>query len=343
MAGLNRDERKAMEHIRVRAVTQILNGVPVQTVVSALGVSAAAVYSWINKYNEGGMNALRSRKAHGAAPKLTIAQQSRIRSVVIQKDPRQLQFAFALWTRELVADLIFREFGVSMSLSAVGRMLRRMGMSPQRPLWRAYQADPEAVAAWKTTKFPAIRAEAAKVGAVIFFSDEASVRSDYHAGTTWGLLGQTPIVKSTGARYSVNMMSAVSAKGDFHFMLTEGRVNSEVFISYCKRLLDDNPERPVFLVVDGHPSHKSKMTTEWVASTEGRIRLYYLPGYSPQLNPDEWAWKNVKADRIGRAGITSLDDLRSKATSALERFRRMPELVRAFFRDPDLPYITDGQ
>lgn len=176
----------------------------------------------------------------------------------------------------MVAELIEREFQVIMSVSAVGRMLRKMGLSPQRPLWRAYQANPEAVEAWRTVEFPAIKAEAAKAGGTVFFQDEASVRSDYHAGTTWGLLGQTPVVQTTGARYSVNVMSAVSAQGALHFMLVEGKVNSEIFIDYCQRLLDDNGGRPVFLIVDGHPSHRSKMVKEWVSGTNGRLRLFQL-------------------------------------------------------------------
>lgn len=341
MGGMTRSERQGMEQLRIRAVRQIRDGVSVSEVARALGVSRVAVYSWVRAYDDGGFEALRSRKARGSKPKLAIEQMRRLRTLVVGADPRQLRFEFALWTREMVAELIEREFGVTMSPSAVGRMLRRVGMSPQRPLWRAYQADPEAVERWKTTEYPAIRAEAARLGAVIFFGDEAGVGSDHHCGTTWGLLGQTPIVKSTGARYSVNMISAVSPRGDFHFMLTEGRVDSDVFIEYCQRLLDDNPSRPVFLVVDGHSSHKSKKTKEWVRSTGGRLRLFYLPAYSPQLNPDEWAWNNVKSARIKRAGVTSLDDLRNKAMAALQRLQAMPELVRAFFRDPDLHYITD--
>lgn len=136
------------------------------------------------------------------------------------------------------------------------------------------------------------------------------------------------------------MMSAVSLQGRLHFMLVEGKVNSAVFIDYCQRLLDDNPGRPVFLIVDGHPSHRSNRTKEWVASTGGRFRLFYLPGYSPQLNPDEWVWKNVKHDRIGKAGVTSIDDLRAKAMAALERLAQTPQLVRSLFRDPNLRYIT---
>lgn len=338
--GLSKDDRRMMVRLRQNAVNQIIRGVPANKVAAAAGVDPSTVFRWVRRFNKGGLAALESSKARGNAPKLSSDQVGRLRQMIVGSDPRQLRFEFALWTRELIGELIEREFGTHMSPSAVGRLLRRIGLSPQRPIWRAYQANPDAVAAWRATEFPAIKAEADKVGALVFFGDEASVRSDYHAGTTWGEIGVTPVVSSTGARYSVNMISAVSPKGKLHFRIVEGKVNADAFIAYCKALADDNRGRPVFLIVDGHPSHRAKKTKEWVRSTEGKFRLFYLPGYSPQLNPDEWVWKNVKADRIGRAGITSLEDLQNKARNALERLARLPELVSAFFRDPNLRYIN---
>ena len=144
---------------------------------------------------------------------------------------------------------------------------------------------------------------------------------------------------NTGARYSINMLSAVSAQGALRFMLHDGTVNAAVFIEFCKRLLND-ATGPVFLVVDGHPSHRAKAVTTFATSTDGRLRLFFLPGCSPQLNPDEWVWKNVKHDRIGKTGVTSKDDLKSKATGALRRLQKLPALVHGFFRDPNLAYIT---
>jgi len=144
----------------------------------------------------------------------------------------------------------------------------------------------------------------------------------------------------TWAASQQELISAVSAQGKLHFVLTEGTVDADAFIEYCKRLMHDFPDRPIFLVVDGHPSHRAKKTTEWVVSTNGQFQLFFLPPYSPQLNPDEWVWKNVKHDRIGRAGITSRDDLRAKAVGALRRLAELPEIVRDFFRDPDLQYIS---
>ena len=140
-------------------------------------------------------------------------------------DPRQLQFAFALWTRAMVRELIRREFGVALSEVSVGRLLRKLGLSPQRPLYRAYQQNPEAVARWKAETYPAIRAKAARVGATIYFADEAGVRSDYHAGTTWAPVGRTPVVAATGDRFGINLISAVTAKGELRFAAYDGNLN----------------------------------------------------------------------------------------------------------------------
>ena len=254
-------------------------------------------------------------------------------------DPRQLQFAFALWTRAMVRELIRREFGVALSEVSVGRLLRKLGLSPQRPLYRAYQQNPEAVARWKAETYPAIGAEAARVGASIYFVDEAGVRSDYHAGTTWAPVGQTPVVAATGDRFGINLISAVAAKGALRFAAYDGNLNGSVFIDFCRRLLHDAPG-PVFLVLDGHPVHRSKAVKAFAASTGERLRLWFLPGYSPELNPDEWVWKHVKHDRIGRAGVSGPEDLKAKALAALHRLQKLPHLVQSFFRDPNLRYIT---
>ncbi len=191
----------------------------------------------------------------------------------------------------------------------------------------------------KREEYPAIQAQAEAAGAVIYFADEAGIRSDYHAGTTWSPVGQTPEVKNTGARYSVNMISVVSAKGALRFAVYEGNTNAAIFIDFCKRLLHDAPG-PVYLIVDGHPAHRATATKEFVTKTEGRLKLFFLPGYPPELNPDEWVWKNVKHDRIGKTGVTSKQDLKAKAIGALRRLQKRPGLVRAFFADPHLRYIA---
>jgi transposase len=279
-------DHKTLEQLRIRAVRQIEQGAHPQDIAAALGMTRAAVYAWLAKYREGGLDALRAKPVPGRPPKLSGAQLQRVYTLVVGNDPRQLRFAFALWTRAMVRDLIRREFGVRLSEVSVGRLLRKLGLSPQRPLYRAWQQNPEAVRRWKDEAYPQIRAQAQQVGATVYFADEAGVRSDYHAGTTWAPVGRTPVVATTGDRFGVNLISAVTAKGALRFAAYDGNLNGSVFIDFCRRLLHDAPG-PVFLVLDGHPVHRSNAVKQFAAATNGRLRLFFLPGYSPELNPVE--------------------------------------------------------
>ena len=248
---------------------QVGEGAHPEDVAAALGLHRKTVYGWLAKYREGGKGALAARPVPGRPPKLACPQMARLYGLIAGQDPRQMQFEFALWTREMVREVIRREFGVRLSVVSVGRLLRKLGLSPQRPLHRAYQQNPGAVEKWKREEYPAIRAQAEADGATVWFADEAGIRSDYHAGTTWAPVGQTAEVRNTGARYSVNMISVVSAKGALRFAVYEGNTNAAVFIDFCKRLLHDSPG-PVYLIVDGHPAHRATATKEFAASTEGR-------------------------------------------------------------------------
>jgi transposase len=332
-------DHQTLEALRLRAVDQVQQGTHPEDVAAALGMARGTVYGWLAKYRDGGPGALLARPVPGRPPRLRPLQMRRLWALIVGTDPRQLEFEFALWTREMVRELIRREFGVGLSVVSVGRLLAKMGLSPQRPAYRAYQQDGEKVRRWKEEEYPAIAAQAAAEGATIYFADEAGIRSDHHAGTTWAPVGQTPVVQATGARFSVNMISAVTPKGALRFAVFEGTTTAKSFIAFCTRLLYDAPG-PVYLIVDGHPSHRAKAVKQFVASTGGRFKLFFLPGYSPELNPDEWVWKNVKNDRIARAGVTSKDDLKAKAAGALRRLQKLPALVRGFFADPHLRYIT---
>ena len=220
----------------------------------------------------------------GRPPKLSGAQLRTLYTLISGSDPRQYQFEFALWTRELVQQLIWTQFKVRLSVVSVGRVLRMLGLSPQRPVFRATQQDPERVKRWRETDYPAIREEAAQAGGMIYFADEAGIRSDYHSGTTWAPVGQTPVVTSTGARYSLNMISAVTPRGRLRFSTFTGAMTAKVFLEFVKRLLHDEPN-PVFLIVDGHPVHRSKAVKTFVDSTAGRLRLFFLPPYSARAQP----------------------------------------------------------
>ncbi|MCK9924316.1 IS630 family transposase [Frankia sp. AgPm24] len=316
------------------------DGANADELADSLGFSRAAVFSWAQQYRAGGIEALHAKPIPGRPKKLTEEQADRIYAILYTKTPDQMHFDFQLWTRWMVRDLIQRLLGISITEQAVGRMLRRWGMSPQRPVTQAIQRDEEKVMRWKTEQFPRIRAEARKVGATVYFGDEASVRTDHHSGTTWAPVGETPVVSRTGDRKSVLMLSAVSAQGKLHFMLQQGgSVDSKVFIEFCSRLLHDDGGN-VFLIVDGAKYHDSKAVREFVASTQGRLRIFRLPPYAPDTNPDEWVWNNVKTAKVGRKMITSVSDLYSNVLAALRRLQENPGLVMGFFGDPHLAYIN---
>jgi transposase len=264
-----------------------------------------------------------------------------LRRIIIGKNPQQLDFGPALWTRGIVRELISRKFGVTLSEVSTGRILHKLGLSPQRPLYRAYEQDPEKVAAWKEETFPQIQAQAKKEGAAIFFADESSVRTDYHAGTTWAPVGRTPVVQGTGKRRSISMVSAVSPRGELHFDIQDTGITAEDFLGFCKKLISD-AGRPVFLILDNSQVHRAKILKKYAENESGgKLTLFFLPPYSPDLNPDEWVWKNVKHDNLGRAAAKSTDDLTRFARIALAKLKGAPDIVRAFFADPALSYLRD--
>ena len=335
----SRIPRRTLEEVRVLALSAYDRGMTVDEVCFAFEVGRSTFFGWLKLRKENGPEALQVKMPPGPQQKLDEKQMGQLWRWIAGNDPRQLQFDFALWTREMVRQLITREFGVEYTPQAVGKLMHRIGLSPQRPLTRAWQQNSEAVRRWKAEEYPEIRKEAQVEGASIYFADEASVRTDYHTGTTWAPVGQTPIVRGTGDRKSINMMSAINAQGKVHFWLLENQnVNSAVFIEYCKKLMNDVPGK-IYLIVDGHPSHKSKDTKKFVESTDGRLKLFLLPPYSPELNPDEWVWKNVKHDHVGRKAARTLDEMRAGIKKAFIRLVEGPDLVRAFFRSPDLAYI----
>jgi transposase len=220
-------DHAALSDLRKRGVAAVQSCEDPAQVAEVLGVNVRTVFRWLAQYRRGGWGQLDAHKRGGRPPKLEGRALQWIYQTVANKNPQQLQFPFALWTAAMVQTLIVDRFDVHLSHSSVCRLLNQLGLSAQRPLWRAYQQDPEAVTHWLETEYPAIQRRARREGAQIFFADEAGVRSDYHSGTTWGKRGKTPVVSSTGARFGANMISAISAQGELRFMLTKRRVTAE--------------------------------------------------------------------------------------------------------------------
>ncbi|MFZ5776516.1 MAG: IS630 family transposase [Thermodesulfobacteriota bacterium] len=326
-------DHKTLEELRIRAVKRVEAGESPEAVIKTLGFSRARIYGWLATYREQGIEGLRSKTATGRPPRLDGKQLQQIYRLVVDNNPQQLKFEFALWTRGMIRDLIHREFGVSLSEVSVGRLLGKLGLSPQRPVRRAYQQDQRLVIDWIAKDFPSIKKMAKAEQATIYFGDESSVRSDYHSGTTWAPRGKTPVVTTTGARFKVNLISAISAKGALRFMATEKNVTSEVFCEFLRCLID-NVAHPVYLIVDRHPAHMSKKVREFVASTEGMLKLFHLPPYSPDLNPDELVWNYLKNHKIGRQALTTLKDMKERVMTVMSSLAASPEKVSSFFRHP---------
>ena len=306
-------DHKALEDIRIQAVRRVEAGEAPSAVMRVLGFARTVIYDWLKKYHSAGIEALRALPIPGRPPKLTERQQAWVYRTVTQNNPLQLQFEFALWTRAMVRHLIRQEYGVVLSLASVGRLLRLMGLTPQRPVRRAIEQVPAKVRQWLTIDYPAIQAKARLADAQIFFADEAGVRSNsHHSGTTWAPMGQTPV---------------------------DGRMTAVRFIEFLKRLLH-NQTRPIFLIVDQHSSHRAKVVQEFVASTDGRLELFFLPPYSPELNPDELVWNHLKTHGVRKRLLQTPEELKRYVLSHMWSLQRTPARLRGFFKKPSLRYIT---
>lgn len=332
-------DHHTLQIMRQQAVKAVGEGVAVKVVAQVIGVTQKAVYEWVAAFASGGQKALLAKPIPGAPSKLNAEQMRWIANAVKDNTPQQLKFEFGLWTLSIIKALVEREFNVEISVATARNVMKRLGFTVQKPLYKAWQQDDVLVQQWRTEFYPSIVAEAKAAGAKIYFGDESGLRSDYHAGTTWAPAGETPVATVTGARYSVNMLSAVNKLGEISFMLHDGSVNTEVFIKFLQLLVSDAKGTPVFLIVDGHPMHKTKLVNEYIESTNGLLKLFILPPYSPHLNPDEQVWAHIKRDVAKKFVETKLQML-AHIQDAVARLKNSPSIIAGMFRHPDCDYAA---
>ena len=332
---------EALEHIRIQAVRAVKYGKKSpEKVIDALGFHRSCIYKWLKVFEEKGWKGLRSSKSSGPQPKITDAEVKKLKKW-LNKNPRQLQFDFGLWTLETVQELILRKFKKQVSISTVERILiNRVGFTWQKPLFRAWQQDEEEVEEWLDEKYPDIRKEAKEEKRQIFFEDEAGFKSTCNSGKTWAEKGKRPIVKTTGARFGVNAISAISLKGELRFSLYEKSFTGKVFIDFLERLLG-TVEGNITLIVDGHPVHKQKAVKEFIANTNGRLKMYFLPPYSPELNPDELVWQRAKT-LVKRKTIGGPKQFKRQIHSILHSLQKQKDKLKSIFSHPDVAYVVKG-
>lgn len=340
---LKQDGRKLTheqsEYIRIQSVKMVRKaGRSPEEVIKIFGLHRANIYKWLKKYDQYGEEGLKSTRATGPQPKLTPQQKYRLKKILF-KSPLQLKLDFecALWTIEMVRTLIWKKFAVNYTASHVHNILNEIGYSNQRPIERAYQQDPVKVEKWLSKEYKAIKREAKKEGRVIYFEDEAGFHETASYGKTWAPKGKTPIIKSTGARIKVNCISAISSKGKLHFMLFDGNFNQGVFINFLKKLMY-NQKKKITLIVDGHSSHTTKAVKEYVASKKGKLKIYLLPPYSPELNPDELVWNNAKQKTAKKKYSRAKLSFKEMVNRILIDIQRDTALLKSFFYQKDVAY-----
>jgi len=336
-------DQSAQEAIRIKAVKALLGKQTQEQVAKTFEVTRQAVGKWWAAHKQGGICALRKKsrrpKSADEPGDLKGWQCASIVRTIMSKTPDQLDFGFMLWTREAVAQLIEERFKVKLSKWTVGRNLKRWGMSPQKPVKKAYEQQPEIVKHWLENEYPRIARRALKEKAEIHWGDEMGVRSDDQIGRTYGKVGQTPVVKVAGRRFSCQMISTVTNLGTLRFMIFDGRFNADVCIIFLKRLVK-SVDRKVFLILDGHSVHKSKKVKAWIKAHKKRIRLFVLPAYSPELNPDELLNQDVKTNAVRKKRAANQPELKKNLIGYLRGRQKRPDVVRRYFQHQHVRYAA---
>jgi transposase len=334
-------DHKALEHLRLLAVRRVVeDGEKPSLVMESLGLCRTTIYPWLRQFKAAGVEALVEKICAGPESKLNEKQREQVRRWIIGKDPRQHGFDFGLWTRRVVQTMLQEKMGVDLCLTSVGKLLARLNITPQKPLRRAYERDPLAVARWQKETYPQLKKRAKKLGAMIFFLDEAGFQSDPPLGRTYGLKGHTPVVPSSGQRQSLNVISAVNASGAFWAATYTGKLNAESFVLFLKNFMKGRRCK-VLLVVDGHPAHKANLIKEYIAGLAGRLELHFLPPYAPDLNPDEFVWHHMKSTGVSKKPLKKNESLRARVEQDLVALHNNKDLVASFFSAASVAYVND--
>jgi transposase len=344
---MHRDARKlsqsAQEELRFRALAMVKGGMTQTLAAQLLDVSRVAVSNWCRRAEKLGDSALRKRprgQPKGERQVLNGQQAATICNIIRDRCPDQLKMPFFLWTREAVQQLILEKYGIELAVRTVGNYLARWGFTAQRPAVPVYECSEAAVRKWVDEDDPAIAARAKVENARIYWGDETGLRSRHYTGTSYSPKGITPVTRGTGKHFGCNLFSAITNKGELSFLIYEGKFNATVFQECMERLIKHAAGRKCFLILDNLRVHHAKVLKPWLEEHRDEIELFFIPSYSPPLNPDELLNHDLKANAVGRKRARNKEELIANATRHLEGRASTPEVVARFFKEEHVRYAA---
>jgi len=340
---MNKSEERTKKRTEVVEAI-IVRREPACLVAKIYNIQERVVFNWLARYRSGGWHALKEGTRSGRAKKLSAEDIKWVYDSVTMGSPLNHQFEFCLWSLNILREMIYKERGIKLSKSSVSRLLNNLGLSPQRPIYKSYKQDKTKVERYINKTFPDLSRQANALDAQIYFVDESSIRSDSHRGLTWGKIGETPVIKDSGGRFGLSVISGVTPRGDMKFSFVEGKMNSARFIEFLKQLRGDTG-KSIIVVVDNARYHHSKETKAFIESQKesrkGEIIMAFLPAYSPELNPDEQVWNHTKS-RLGKLPVASKEAMKKSIISILRSIQRSTELIKSFFKLDGTKYITEN-
>lgn len=334
--------REARHERRVQVIRLRKAGRTYDEIATLTGLSRTGVFDICKRHATSGSSALHDAaggRKLGEQRLLSPAQEALVQKLIADKTPDQLKMPYALWSRAAVAELIEQRFGLKLKVRTMGMYLQRWGFTPQKPMRKAYEQSPAAVKKWLDEDYPALAQRARAEGAEIHWGDESGLRSDDVRGRSYAPRGETPVVRVPNKRHGLSIISTVTNKGQMRWRIFDGALNSTILIDFFKRLIKGQKKK-VFLILDNLRVHHSKPVKHWLAQHAEYIEVFYLPSYSPELNPDEMANADLKQ------AVTKLAPARTKlqlvkATARhLRSVQRQPQRIKKYFQHDPVRYAA---
>lgn len=329
--------------LRLQAIRLLKQGRKQVEVADILGVRAATISDWNRLYKTGGKKALTLQSpgpSKGSNCFISPEQEKEIQRLIIDKTPDQLKLPFVLWDRKAVKELINRQYGIVIAIRTIGDYLKRWNFSPQRPVKRAYEQQPKVVQRWLDEVYPAIQIKAKQENAEIHWGDETGFRNDHHYGRGYSPRGKTPEVRLSAKRVGINMISSITNQGKVRFMVYRQSMNAQILIKFLRRLIKGNSDRKIILILDNLRVHHAYKVREWLEGKEEKIEIFFLPSYSPELNPDEYLNNDLKQGVHSKTLFRNINSLKNGVISHMRMLQKTPKRVMNFFKHPKIIYAA---